>query len=89
MNFFLCALCAFCAFCGQKQEDPVITDPGPRFGGKALKERSEGNWRSGRRRSGESWRRGLGQRCVYSASCHFTYEHLACHEKVFLEMGEH
>jgi hypothetical protein len=32
------------------------------FRGEALKDRSEGSWRSGRRRSGGCWRRGHGQR---------------------------
>jgi len=45
MNYDLfCASCALCALCGQKQEDPVIIDPGPRFGGK--------HWRNARKVTG-------------------------------------
>jgi hypothetical protein len=49
------------------------------FWGEALKGRSEGSWRSGRRRSGGCRRRGHGQRFVYSVSCRSSFEHTLCH----------
>jgi hypothetical protein len=54
-----------------------------KFRGEALKGCSEGNWRSGRRRSEGGWRRGLGQHFVYSVSCRLSLEHPLCHKNFF------
>jgi len=47
------------------QEDPVNFRLGLRFGGKELKGRSVGGWRSGRQRSEKCWRRGHSQRVSF------------------------
>jgi hypothetical protein len=51
---------------------------GSTFRGEALKGRSEGNWRSGRRRSGEVGGGGTVNDFVYSVSCHYFTEHTLC-----------
>ena len=66
------------------QENPVISDWVP-FRGEALKDRSAGGWRSGRRRSEVSWRRGHSQPFDVFRACRLITEHVLCHEKLFLE----
>jgi len=54
------------------------------FRGEALKGRSEGSWRSGRRRSGDVGGGGTVNVFVYSVSCRLSLEHTLCHELLFL-----
>src|SRR6185437_4428273 len=49
------------------------------FRGEALKGRSEGSWRSGRRRSGDVGGGGTVNVFVCSVSCRFFLEHTVCH----------
>lgn len=59
------------------REDPA-NFAGSTFRGEALKGRSEGSWRSGRRRSGDVGGGGTVINFVYSVSCRLSLEHLAC-----------
>ena len=61
----MCLLCFFVAKCGRTQS--FLT--GSTYRGEALKERSEGCWRSGRRRSGDVGGGGTVNDFVYSVSC--------------------
>ena len=51
---------------------------GSTFRGEALKERSEGSWRSGRRRSGDVGGGGTATVSVFSVSCRASTEHALC-----------
>src|SRR5689334_11370968 len=53
---------------------------GSTFRGEALKDRSEGSWRSGRRRSGDVGGGGTVNVFRYSVSCRLSLEHTLCHE---------
>src|SRR3979490_2853147 len=70
------------AKCGRTQ--PLLT--GFQFRGDALKGCSAGGWRSGRRRSEGSWRRGHFQPLLWVfRACRLSLEQLACQRKSFLE----